>query len=374
MRQRLLHLVDPQERRGGRLGQRAAPAASAPPTRRPGCRTAPPRRGGTAAAATAPPIILAARLLPVPGMPIRAMPFGGRQAVVARLAGEGPLAQPQPLLQHVQPADVGQRLRGRVELQRLALADDLPLLLGHQVDVAVVEHAVGDDGLGEDALRLRRRQPQRRLDQLLAAQRGQVRPSRPAPCVSRSSTASSSAAPGGGRRHRPPPRPSVPRAPCADGVVTRIDFLLNFSRCARLRSLRRTAAVGPAVVEVLEHEQPVAVGLVDLLQRGHGIPRRRRRDAVPLERETLGDVPGQAGRLSAVADRLDGCRRAPPPASPARSGARARRYRSSSCSRLMAGSGSGSGVRNQGSGVPLGILGSRFSFLTVQLTWLRIKQ
>ena len=57
--------------------------------------------------------------------------------------------------------------RCELVLERSRLAEDLFLLLGDQLDVTLIEHAVRHDRLGEDALRLTRRESQRRADDLL---------------------------------------------------------------------------------------------------------------------------------------------------------------------------------------------------------------
>ena len=92
----------------------------------------------------------------------------GRPNCAARSLNAGaPLLE--PVLEVLQPGDVGELLLALVVLQQAALADDLLLLAEDDADVVGVELAVDDEGLGEDVLRLLERQPARGVDQPLAA-------------------------------------------------------------------------------------------------------------------------------------------------------------------------------------------------------------
>ena len=81
---------------------------------------------------------------------------------------KAPAPAMQPVLEVLEPADVARALVHRVVLEQPALADDLPLLVHHQLDVAGVEALVVGDGLGEGVLGLREGEAQGGLHQLLA--------------------------------------------------------------------------------------------------------------------------------------------------------------------------------------------------------------
>ena len=77
---------------------------------------------------------------------------------------EGQHAALQPLFENFQTADVVDRLVGREILQRAGAADDLPFFPCDQLEVVLPERPVGDDRLGERALRLGRGQTQGQVD------------------------------------------------------------------------------------------------------------------------------------------------------------------------------------------------------------------
>ena len=121
-----------------------------------------------------PPIIFAVRLLPVPGMPISAMPFGAGSPNRAASSPNARSRSASHSFSALQAADVVGRLVGAVELQGLRLADDGLLLLQHGGDVLLVQHPVARRSPWRSPARLRGGQAQRRLRQPGAAVVGQV--------------------------------------------------------------------------------------------------------------------------------------------------------------------------------------------------------
>ena len=117
---------------------------------------------------------LAVRLLPQPCTPRSSSPFGsGRPKARAFSEKAAPRRPSQPFRSSRPPTASSDRVGGEV-LQQPALADDLPLLLQHQLDVVGAELAVVGHRLGEGVLGLGERQPEGRGDELLGLLAGEL--------------------------------------------------------------------------------------------------------------------------------------------------------------------------------------------------------
>ena len=95
--------------------------------------------------------------------------MGGGRPKTRAASREGDRALLQPVLQHVQPADVREGLVARIVFQQAAFPDDLLLLREDLIHVLRAQPRVLHDDLREDVLRFAAGQPQRRLQQSRAA-------------------------------------------------------------------------------------------------------------------------------------------------------------------------------------------------------------
>ena len=112
--------------------------------------------------------------------------FGRGQAVVAGFFGKGFLALPQPRFEHFEPADIGNRLLRREELECAGLADDALFFRRDHINAAFVKRAggfgddalrrldFGDDAFADDALGLVRREAECGAQDFLAAKVGEL--------------------------------------------------------------------------------------------------------------------------------------------------------------------------------------------------------